>query len=60
MRLEAHADLVNDLEARLSLTAGRSCSTPTLAQVGSKNDYAVVVPGHRRQLHAPDPSGVRV
>ena len=40
VRLEAHADLVKDLQARLSLTSGRSCSTPTLAQVGSKSDYA--------------------
>lgn len=39
-RLSAHADLISDLRARLSLSSQRTCSTPTLAQATSRSDYA--------------------
>ena len=41
MKLEAHADIVRDLETRLSLGSQRSCSAPTLSEAPSqKSDYA--------------------
>lgn len=40
VKLEAHADLVRDLEKRLSVTAAVSCSSPTLADAASRSDEA--------------------
>jgi hypothetical protein len=39
-KLEAHADLVRDLEKRLAVSAAASCSAPTLADASSRSDYA--------------------
>ncbi|MET0390547.1 MAG: DUF1552 domain-containing protein, partial [Polyangiales bacterium] len=39
-RLEAHADLVSDLKARLALGSQRTCTAPTLAETGSRAEYA--------------------
>jgi hypothetical protein len=39
LRAQAHADAVRDLEARLTLTSQRTCSTPTLAPAPSQTDY---------------------
>jgi len=41
MKLEAHADIVRDLETRLSIGTTRTCSTPTLAPApAQRSDYA--------------------
>ena len=39
-KLEAHADIVRDLETRLSIGTQRSCTAPMLAAAGSRSDYA--------------------
>lgn len=39
-KLEAHADLVRDLEKRLAVSAAVSCSAPSLANASSRSDYA--------------------
>jgi Protein of unknown function (DUF1552) len=41
VKLQAHADAVRDMETRLSVSSGRTCSTPQLtAAVSSKTDEA--------------------
>lgn len=39
-KLEAHADLVRDLEKRMAVSAAVSCSAPTLTDTSSRSDYA--------------------
>jgi hypothetical protein len=39
-KLEAHADLVRDLEKRLAVSAAVSCSAPQLGTAASRSDYA--------------------
>jgi len=39
-KLEAHADLVRDLEKRLAVSAAVSCNAPNLAGASSRSDYA--------------------
>ncbi|HET8933396.1 MAG TPA: DUF1552 domain-containing protein [Polyangiales bacterium] len=40
VKLEAHADLVRDLEKRMSVSAAVSCNSPTLSAAGSRSEYA--------------------
>jgi hypothetical protein len=40
LKLQAHADLVRDLEKRLAVGGGRTCTAPTLSAAASRAEYA--------------------